>query len=194
MKYRGNMKKNYKIFSVLWLLCNCFVYSQGINTSLNSLQWYSDEDTIACTVKELAAKDGGGNQLSFYKNSATVTTKIYDTLLIEPFLSMFPLDESSRFMVTVWMGPTNYHIIIYRLERGKIIPVFEDQSNMFPEFINSYETGMRNPYVLLTVMEWDVKKKCKAPRYAKIYKWTGEKFVLYKKTPWQDRLKSIVFH
>ncbi len=133
-----------KLMPNIFLLIMCCSYSVSAgqtNNLIAHVSWPRSDTTVLCEVHEQRptnSDDLPTRKLSFIdshgKHIITVQTP-------DSFLAMYPIGDENALFVTVWMGATAYHVLVFTWQDNKPYCVLESGSKAFPEILFDTQLG-----------------------------------------------------
>ena len=173
-----------KLTSYLFFLlvcCSCSALKGQTNSEIARVLWQNQNSNVICEVHEQRPKPGADElptrELSFINSHGNRTTAIQTP---DSFLAMYPLGEQNAPFVTVWLGGSAYHVLVFVWKNDKPRCVLDDGSKTFPEivsdvtqsgdtffFLNDDPGGPDNPANWVT--------RC--------YRWHDKKMIFVKSVP-----------
>jgi hypothetical protein len=122
--------------------------------------------------------------LSIYgPNSVTFEHAVFKVDLDDGFIGMWPTKDENGDLVTLWEGPTAYHLEIIGFLNGKLEKLLSVGASIPPEIVYLSETNEK-PCILIT----DTLGRGEPDKWrTSIYRWNGKTYKLTRSVAYRSR-------
>ena len=154
------------------------------------ITWHVGTHDLVVRVDETTHDGWPERTLSFSSTRSGDSKPLYSMTTEDAFLTAFPTGESGGSLVTVWVGGSALHVLVFRYGEDRINKVLEAGSRSFPELVARADGGEQA--IIVSEGHYDVTGTGSRwiDDFATVFTWDG-KWYVPRRVAWAKRLAVL---